>query len=217
MPECSLPWGEEQLTLPLPDHWTLEQVATPRPEPAPANWDERFAAALNRPEGSVALAALLREIGPDGRIVLAVEDITRHSPLTQILPIILREISHAGISDSQVSIIFATGMHPAMTEDQVRDKIGTLADCFAWRCNDARDLASHVHVGDVSAGDGRGVLAVRVDKQLVEADLRIVISSVAPHLQAGFGGGAKMFVPGCAHIETIAQVHSLGLPRKLVP
>jgi hypothetical protein len=45
------------------------------------------------------------------------------------------------------------------------------------------------------------------------ADLRILVSCVTPHLQAGFGGGYKMLVPGCASLETIRQLHRRGVGR----
>jgi nickel-dependent lactate racemase len=46
-----------------------------------------------------------------------------------------------------------------------------------------------------------------------------VVSSVSPHLQAGFGGGYKMIFPGCSHLETIRGLHRKGIgrrPRQLV-
>lgn len=214
MAEVQVPWGTSHLTVPLPEHWTLAQVAQPQMPRAPVDWPERLARALARPEGTPPLADLVRPLARRGRIVLVLEDITRHSPLSELLNVILPELTHAGIADEQVSILFATGMHPPMDEHQVRQKIGALTDRFAWRNHDAADAADHVSVGEVPAPRGRGGVTIRVDKRLAEADLRIVLSSVTPHLQAGFGGGGKMFVPGCAALETIGQIHALGLPRK---
>lgn len=214
MPDCIVPWGEDRLVLPIPSDWTVAQIASPQLPAAPPDWADRLAVALTRPEGAEPLADLLGALGPRGRVVLVVEDLTRHSPLAEILPIILREVQHAGIADAQVSVLFATGMHPPMTEQQVRDKIGPLADRFAWRCNEAYHSGAHTCVGDVPLPGKRGGLPVHVNRRLVEADLRIVVSAVTPHLQAGFGGGAKMFLPGCASVETISQVHLAGLPRR---
>jgi lactate racemase len=215
MAEVQVPWGSGQLTVPLPDHWSIAQIAQPQMPRAPVDWPDRLARALSRPDGTEPLADLVRPLVRRGHIVLVLEDVTRHSPLPELLNVILPELTHAGIADEQVSILFATGMHPAMDDRQVRQKIGALADRFAWRCHDALDAADHVDVGDVPAPHGRGGVAIRVDRRLVEADLRIVLSSVSPHLQAGFGGGGKMFVPGCAALETIGQIHALGLPRKI--
>ncbi len=213
MAECMAPWGDGQLRLVLPDHWTVEQVACPAVQPAAPDWPERLAVSLARPEGIEPLADVLRQIGPEGRVVLVVEDITRHSPLPAILAVIGRELDHAGMAPERTEVLFATGMHPAMSAEQAREKIGPFVDRFAWRCNDASAPDSHVGVGAVPLPRGKGQLSIAVDRRCVEADLRIVVSGVTPHLQAGFGGGAKMFVPGCASLATISRLHMAGLTR----
>ncbi len=212
MAEITVPWGDESLALPLPDHWTVGQVASPAVRPAPPNWADRLGAALARPEGAKPLGEGLKAVGPGGRIALIVEDVTRHSPLVKILPIIFRELHHAGIRDEQVEVILATGMHPPMTAEEAAAKLGPVADGCRWRCNDAGDAAAHVSVGTVAIPGSRDTLDVQVDRGCVEADLRIVVSAVTPHLQAGFGGGGKMLVPGCSSIHTIRQIHNEGLP-----
>lgn len=212
-----MPWGQDELTLALPDAWTVAQVATPQVRPAPPDWPQRLAEALTRPDGSEPLGAILAGLRRDARIVLVLEDITRHSPLQQVLPLLLREIDHAGIRDDQIEVLFAAGMHRPMTPEQVREKIGPLADRFRWRCNDYRHRSAHEHVGSVPVPGGRGRLEVYLDRALVRADLRLIVSGVSPHLQAGFGGGAKMIAPGCAHVSTISDLHFLGLPRQARP
>ncbi|NLF30858.1 MAG: DUF2088 domain-containing protein [Planctomycetes bacterium] len=211
MAPLSVPWGDGELALPLPDHWTLAQVARPSLARAAADWPDRLAQSLNRPEGSESLSAVLASLPSHGRIVLVLEDITRHSPLARILPIIVRELDHAAIADERVEILFATGMHPAMTARDVSRKIGPLAERFAWRCNNAHDGGAHVRVGEVLHCSGSRRVPIYVDRRLVQADLRLVVAAVTPHMQAGFGGGAKMFVPGCAALETISRVHLTGL------
>jgi len=212
MAQYTVDWGDGELPLSLPDHWTVSAVAEPKVPAAAADWADRLAALLTRPEGTAPLPAMLREIGPHGRIVLVVEDATRHSPLADILAVVVRELDHAQITDDQVEILFATGMHPAMNLGQVREKVGPFADRFAWRCNNASDLTTYMLAGEVLLPRGGGVLPLLIDRRCLLADLRIVITAVTPHLQAGFGGGAKMLVPGCAALETISRLHLAGLP-----
>jgi nickel-dependent lactate racemase len=50
---------------------------------------------------------------------------------------------------------------------------------------------------------------VWINQTVVEADVRIAIGNVCAHPVAGYGGGAKMIVPGVAGIETIHANHSL--------
>lgn len=214
MPQCTIPWGNGELDLPLPEDWTLAQTATPAVPPAPSDWTDRLGTCLTKPEGAPPLAEVLGQLGDHGRVVLVVEDMTRHSPLVEILGVVVRELEHARIDDKRIEILFATGMHPAMTAEEVAAKIGPWAERFAWRCNDARADDAHVEVGDVAEFGRATRLPILIDRRCATADLRIVVTSVSPHLQAGFGGGAKMLAPGCAALDTISRLHWSGLPAE---
>ncbi|MFW6132550.1 MAG: lactate racemase domain-containing protein [Planctomycetota bacterium] len=206
MPEISVPWGAATLELDLPAHWTVRQVAQPQMRPAPGDWTERLARALNQPGTGPGLDRLLAARRA-GRVELIVEDDSRHSPLPEILAIVLREVRHAGFSPQQIGICFATGRHPPMTPDAAAAKLGDAADGIAWRCNPWDDPSAYVRAGRV------GRVEVLTERRVAQADLRIVISAVNPHLQAGFGGGYKMLYPGCAHESTIGGLHRLGVGR----
>jgi len=212
MPNVSVPWGKEQLVVALPDHWKIQQVAEPALRPAAEGWQDRLARALSQPGTGLPLAKLLAA-RRTGRMEIIVEDVTRQSPLPEILGVIMREVRHAGIKDSQLELMFATGMHYAMSPQQAATKLGELAESIAWRCNPWQTRSAYVDLGRV------GNVGVLIDRRVAGADLRIMISSVSPHLQAGFGGGYKMLLPGCAHLETIGALHRLGVyraPKQLV-
>ena len=212
MPDVSVPWGREQLAVSLPEHWELQHVAQPDLRAAPDDWADRLAAALTRPVTGPPLPKLLADCRA-GRVVLIVEDMARQSPLPEILRIAMREIEHAGISSGQVEIIFATGMHQPMTPEQAAEKLGPAGDGMPWRCNPWHDAEAYVRVGRC------GNAELWIDRGVAAAEVRIIISSVTPHLQAGFGGGYKMLFPGCASLEAIRRLHRLGVgrvPRQLV-
>jgi hypothetical protein len=207
MGDVSVPWGQEELALALPPHWTMQQVAKPDMRPASADWLDRLALAISQPISGLPLEKLLAA-RHGGKIVLVVEDGTRHSPLPQILPVILREIDHAQIDRDRVEIFIASGMHPPMTPREAAKKLGPSCEGIRWRCNPWKDRRAYVSLGRA------GKVDVSIDRGVAEALLRILISSVSPHMQAGFGGGYKMLVPGCAHLETIQQLHRQGLGRE---
>ncbi len=206
MPDISVPWGGEELTVSLPGHWKIQQIAEPQLRPAPENWAERMAVAISQPGTGLPLAKLLAA-RRTGRIEIIVEDITRHSPIPDILAVVMREIRHADIPDDRLEIFFATGMHHPMTAEQVAEKLGGAVDGIAWRCNPWQDKKAYVYLGRADK------IPVWVDSGVAGADLRIILSSVNPHLQAGFGGGYKMLFPGCAHLGTIGALHRLGVQR----
>ena len=207
MPEFSVPWGQGSLKVSVPADWRLQQMAQPDLPTAPGDWPDRLALALSQSQGETPLSRLLKDCR-HGRIVLLVEDMTRHSPLAEILPVVLREITHAGLDVKQVEAFFANGMHPPLTAEQASEKLGPACEGIPWRCNRYDDLGAHVPLGQI---DGVDILA---DRWVADADLRIVVSSVSPHLQAGFGGGYKMMFPGCSHLDTIRGLHRKGIGRK---
>ncbi len=207
MPSISVPWSDNELSIDMPDNWSVQQTADSKLQPGQDAWPDRLAAALNKPDTALPLHKLLAA-RPNGRVVLVIEDITRHSPVPKILETVMREIRHARIDDEQVSVVFANGMHPPMTDEEAAEKLGPEIEKLKWRNNPWHDKTQYVSVGQA------GKIEYLVDKQVAEADLRIVISAVCPHLQAGFGGGFKMIFPGCSHLDTIRPLHLLGLTRR---
>ncbi len=207
MSNVTVPWSGEELDIALPDGWKLQQVARPNLRAASDDWPERLAQALNQPDTSLPLSQLIA-LRPNGRIAIIVEDITRHSPLPQILSVVMRELRHARVRDEQVEIVFANGMHSPMTAEQVADKLGEEFKNIAWRANPWHDTNQYEHVGSI------GNVDYLIDRGVIQADLRILISTVCPHLQAGYDGGYRMLVPGCSHVDTIRAIQSIGIGRR---
>jgi nickel-dependent lactate racemase len=206
MAEYSVPWGDQTLEFSLPQHWAVQQIASASVPAASEDWPQRLSMAVSQPCAGPSLGELLAR-HREGRIVFVLEDNTRHSPLREILEVILREIHHARVPDENLRIVFAAGMHVQMSAGEVREKIGPLAGRLDWRGNPWDDPAEYVTVGRLEN------LPVQIERSVAEADLRILISSVSPHVQAGFGGGYKMLFPGCASLETIRGLHRYGVGR----
>lgn len=191
----------------LPANWTLLQVAQPEFPVAPSDWEDRLAMALTKPVAGSSLRERL-DAAAGGRVVIVVEDLTRHSPLDRILAVILREVRHAGVTAGNLQIVIASGMHPPADEEAVRRKLGPDAADIPFRANPWHDEKAYLNLGRV---DG---VEVQIDRGVAEADLRILVSSVSPHLQAGFGGGYKMFFPGCGLQRNIRLLHRVGICRR---
>ncbi len=213
MADISLPWDKGEIALNLPENWTAQQVASPNLPEAPQDWRERLAIACARSDTGASLAELAAEAARrNHRVAVIVEDITRHSPLAEIMDVLMREIRHAGVKDEQVEIIFAVGMHPPMSPEQASEKLGESCTGVNRTSNPWQDPSSYKHLGRISKTE------IWVYRGVAEAQLRIVVSSVSPHLQAGFSGGYKMIFPGCANLKTIRALHKLGVgstPRQL--
>jgi lactate racemase len=182
----------------------------PKPAPACDTIDEEFSRALSHPIGASPIA-------PNGsgragrdlrgkRIVVVVDDLTRPTPAHLLLPRLLRELERAGGELSSMLLLTALGVHRPMSEDELRKKVGaeTLGG-LRWENHDPRDMSRLAALGTTQAGT-----RVFVNRRLVEADLIISVGSIEPHVLAGFGGGLKNLVPGCAGVETIGANHLCG-------
>ena len=157
-----------------------------------------IADALENPIGSPRLRDLLRR---DQRVVMMIDDITRPTPTADILPQLIRAIEEAGIPDSAVKIFAAMGTHRPMTDDELRVKLGAYSERFRVVNRDYR-YADFVSLGKTASGT-----LVEVDRELLDADFRIAIGNVIPHISAGWGGGSKMILPGACSHNTVNMLH----------
>jgi lactate racemase len=175
------------------------------PVDAPALDDEVAAirAALVRPLGGPSLRTIA---GGAARVAVVFPDLTRPMPNRTVLPPLLDELARAGVPDARVTLLCATGTHRQATAAEMRELIGPeLVTRYRVVDHDA-ESDEHVPVGEV---DG---VAVRLQREYVEADVRIITGFVEPHFFAGFSGGPKAVCPGLAATETILEAHH---PRRI--
>ena len=119
----------------------------------------------------------------------------------------LGRLHDAGVRPSDVTFSVGVGRHHAVDAVAMRQRLGD-AVVDAYRCFSppVDDLSAYVDLGATPEG-----VPVRVFRPVVEADCRILIGSVLPHLQAGFGGGYKLIFPGTSHRSTLGALHRQGL------
>jgi nickel-dependent lactate racemase len=137
------------------------------------------------------------------RVALLIDDWTRPTPAHKVLPVILEQLADAGCGEDDVAIVFAKGMHRELSREEMIDKAGeAVIERFRTRNHDPHDDL-------IELGRSHRGTPVFINRTVVEADVRIAIGSVIAHPVAGFGGGAKIIVPGVAGHETIRDNHSL--------
>ena len=116
----------------------------------------------------------------------------------------LRRLEAAGIPRDGVTILIATGLHRPATDEEIREICGPeIAAGYRVVNHDARDLASHRHLGSTASGT-----PVYIDERFIAADLHITLGFIEPHLMLGYSGGRKLVAPGLAAQETIKVLHS---------
>ncbi len=199
MPTLSLPYDQgRQLPLTIPERNYLGSADLPR-LPAVADPAVEIRRALRNPFGSLPLPDLARG---KKRIVIAVTDITRYCPDDLLVDAILGELAKAGVPRSAVTFIVALGSHRAMTRAEVTAKLGS-------RIADGSRILNHASKDDRRLADlgAEGGFPVQVNREVVEADLRLATGVIEPHLFAGYSGGAKTMVIGAGGHATIAATH----------
>jgi nickel-dependent lactate racemase len=153
---------------------------------------------LARPSGSLALSRLVRR---GDRVAVAISDVTRYSATEMFLPLLLRETDAAGIPRERVTLFVARGTHRSMTEVELREAIGPEIDSGIRVAQSDPDGAM-ADLGTTSRGT-----RVLVSQPLMEHDRIVLTGTISFHYFAGFGGGRKALVPGCAGRETARQTH----------
>jgi nickel-dependent lactate racemase len=196
-PNVALHYGHGALPLPAGLSPRVSLLAAKAPLLPPSE-DGHIARRLSRPAGAVPLSRLAR--GGD-RVAIVISDVTRYSATETILPFLLRETDAAGIPRDRVTLFVARGTHRAMTEAEVRDAVGPEIDS-GIRVEQSDPDGDHVSLGTTSRGTN-----VLVSRRLMEHDRIVLTGTISFHYFAGFGGGRKALVPGCAARETAHQTH----------
>jgi nickel-dependent lactate racemase len=194
----TIPYGRgEHLSAHIPDDQLLG-VVEPRPTVPLPDVEAGVRAALSFPIGSPPLEDLVH---PGHPVAIVVDDITRATPTARLLPPILQQLSRAGVTDRDVSIVFATGGHRQHTIEEQRRLVGA-AIFERYRCldHDALDESSLADLGYHAWG-----IPIRVNRYVAEADLRILTGSIHAHDVAGYSGGGKAILPGVSGLDTIMK------------
>jgi nickel-dependent lactate racemase len=189
-------------TFDLPENWNLLAMAEPKDVPGMADVGSRVRELLAQPIGMLSLAKAIAAL-PHTKTVIISEDQTRPTPIHQILEPLWAELNRLGIPDDQIDVIVGRGTHREATPDEVRAKVGDKAVeklRVSVHDPDADDL---IHIGTTSRGT-----ELWVNRLVAEAALIIGIGTSNPHYFAGYGGGAKLILPGVCARTTIAQNHA---------
>jgi lactate racemase len=196
-----LAYGRHGTSVDVPDS---AEVVVPLEEPGLDDEQAAITDALRRPLTGPPLADLVAQAG---RVAVVFPDLTRPMPNRTVLPPLLAELARCGVPDDRIVLLCATGTHRQATVSEMAELIGAdVVTRYDVIDHDATNEDAHVPVGAV---DGTSVL---LQREYVEADVRIVTGFVEPHFFAGFSGGPKAVCPGLAATATILEAHH---PRRI--
>ncbi len=191
-----LDYGTSGLAVDLPDNaiTVIEPVARPAVPDAHATLLE----AIRAPIGC---APLRQQVRAGQRVAISVCDVTRAQPRREQLRALFEGMPD--IRPADVTIFIATGTHRSNTDAELERMLGRdiLNTCRVVN-HDSRDAATLAPAGRTSTG-----VPVFLNREFLQADVRITTGFVEPHFFAGFSGGPKMVAPGLAGLETVMTLH----------
>jgi lactate racemase len=194
-----VPWaswfGDYEIDLSFPAGWSLQVC---NPPGGPDVGLEGIKAAFASPIGTPRISEMARR---KRSVAIVVDDLSRPTPASRILPVLLEELAEAGISRDDVLIIMGVACHRQLMREDMEKKLGPeilrtmhVKNHFAW---------DHLKfLGTTSYGT-----PVHVNTDFLAADLKIVLGGILPHGGPGFGGGAKLVLPGVTGIQTTYHNH----------
>ena len=195
-------YGDMELALDFPSGWEVEILG---PKDAPALSDTQIEQAFAEPIGTARISELAK--GKKSAAIV-VDDLSRPTPAADVIPYLLRELTMAGVPKSEIRFVVGGGSHRPLTDEEAAKKVG--ADIAA-----DYEVTSH----DFMSGDLRGYgslqngMPIYINSVVADAEFKVCLGGIYPHGAVGFGGGAKLIVPGIAGFATMFYFHTFSPSR----
>jgi len=215
MKKISLQLEKEIVEVNLPDDTEILSIAPPKSLDDPALSIQR---ALINSIGSPDLDQIIEQKlikNPQAKAVIVISDNTRPVPYkgkAGILWPIIERLLVANISYDRILILVATGTHRPLTEGELKEMLDprVFDHNISIKNHHCRDKNNLVYLGKTSRGS-----AVHINRDYMEADIKILTGLVETHFMAGASGGRKSICPGLIGEESIYVFH--GAPMLASP
>ncbi len=179
-------------------------IAKSRKVPFIAYEEAKIAEAIDHPIGSSTIEEL---ISLNQKIAIIVDDVSRPTPIHKILPVLLKRLKKIGVKNKHTVVVMATGAHERPSQELIERKIGQeIMHKLNVKIHDCLNKNDLTFLGFSSFGT-----PIWINKWVAEADVKIGVGGVKPHAWAGFGGGAKIVLPGVSSWEAIGRNHTLAI------
>ncbi|MDT8300919.1 MAG: lactate racemase domain-containing protein [Sedimentisphaerales bacterium] len=192
----NIPYENSFIELPIFSNAEIIELIPPYIEPLN---HQQILHSLKNPVGNAPLLEIA--IGKNN-VLIILENATRPLDTSFIASLVVDELRQADVADENITFLFANGAHKDMEEYNYKDKLGSRFKNFRIINHDCE--GELVNLGITKLGS-----PILINPLVLEADLKIAIGTIEPHLGDGFSGGAKILFPGCAGLEWIFNNHSL--------
>ncbi len=194
--KINLAYGHGYLPIELPD----ERTIVIEPACLPGLNDEKGAIldALANPIGARPIRDIIK---PTDKVVILFTDITRATPNERIIPWLLEHLSN--VPRENITLINQLGTHRPNTQQELETMLTPeIVANYNVVNHEPENPDALTQLGVTRTG-----APALINTRVVEADVRIVTGFIEPHFFAGFSGGPKGIMPGCAGLETVMSNH----------
>src|SRR5919112_1865104 len=198
MTRVELGYGRATLALGL-EGGRFRVLESEAPDEKPLT-DAEVGAAIDDPLDSQPLEDIL---SPGESVLLVVSDATRATGSSQVVNLLVRRLIALGVAPYDLRIIFATGLHRAVTREEKAELLSPfIVQRVRTLAHDASDESAHVSLGSTERGT-----PIELNRALFDHAHVILTGAVGFHYFAGFTGGRKSVCPGLASRRTIEATH----------
>jgi nickel-dependent lactate racemase len=193
-----LAWfGDGELKLKFPEEWGVSVQVMKGHGKRSVN-EEKIVRAFRNPVGTKPLNRLAQG---KKEVVIIFDDMTRPTKVHEIVPHIIDELREAGIKDDNIRFVCANGSHGVFDREDFVKKLGE-SIVESYPVFNHNPYANLVYSGRTKYGT-----PVEVNAEVMACDLKIAIGCIVPHPYFGYGGGAKIVLPGVASMRSICYNH----------
>jgi len=210
MKQVRIEYGDSYMDIEVPDNTVVVRSGETFDEPEPLEDPvEATRRALAEPLGSPLISEL---VGDGAKVVIAFPDrvkggfhATSHRQVT--IPLLVKELTAAGVQEKDIKLICAIGLHRKNHAREFEAYLGReIVENFRGERlvnHDPEDPEGIVNVGETERGD-----VVEVNRDVVEADLTIMLGHATGNPYGGYSGGYKMPCTGLTTWRSIRCHHT---------
>jgi len=186
----------------FPEDWDVWVCEPEHLHKYPPLSEKEIVDALENPTNSPTIPEIARG---KRSVAIIVDDLSRPTPAHKVIPFVIEQLKKVEIAEENIFFIIGGGQHRPIVKFGDMEKVMKLGSGIVERFtvfdHDALDDDTY----DIQRPDGP---TIRLNNHLRDADFVIGIGGIHPHGGAGFGGGAKIIVPGVSHQEAIRYNHN---------
>lgn len=195
MVDVWLPYGETEVCVRVPAE-NLQSIVGIKEKASAKKIEDEVRGSLESPIGSKRLSELVK---PGERVTLVLS-ISEAPTIKSIIPLVLEEISRAGLKGSDLTVIIA--------QDLFHPEAGAILGQLK---NDILSLGANVIIHDFSSetipiGEVGSGIKIHINRVFVESKVRVSVSLVEPDPYMLYRWGGSGILLGLSSIETIKQI-----------